>query len=439
MRTLRFLFAALGLSACCAHASIPIVFESQPHPPRQFHDGIYKLGWDLDFSPYAGGEDVLFVHRSLERMEGWLVGKSPVYYSKEAAARLWRLGELVLVWLPINYLGIVVQHEIFGHGYRIRDIGNQRAHVTGYSFGTPPPYGHGGGATAYRVYEDLTTTEETSIAMAGVESTAILAQTTKLKWLETNWIDPRQAILYLLSQQDITLYIGSLNTEGTLEGHDMKGYVRSLNYTYTARPLSCGRLRTLSWINLADPFTYYAVYSWFHYLSAGKESKIPMIPIWDWGYLPGLRLGLTPFGPEIFVENYLLRGDRPVYFYGKGGHHSHNGYYGVGLFAPKLWLRHRWSFGARIDSWWQPKLLLQPAATSILDIDFDEKPDPNNPLYSYPEQYKKRWGAAGSFLAAYFSRRVGFEAEFGYKAQGFLPGYALRASPVSRLFFSLRF
>jgi hypothetical protein len=32
-----------------------------------------------------------------------------------------------------------------------------------------------------------------------------------------------------------------------------------------------------------------------------------MIPILEVGWLPGARMALTPFGPEFFIENWLLK------------------------------------------------------------------------------------------------------------------------------------
>jgi len=428
----------LLLAAAGLNASVPIRFQEQPNSPVQFHEATYRLGWDIHLSPYTGGEDLLFAHRSLERLEGWVVGKSAVFYSKTAPARLWRLNELLLGWCAANFFAVVVQHEVFGHGYRIRDINHGRVKVNGYMFEVPPPYGPGGGATSYSVSNRFTTTEESSVAMAGVESTAILALLTKLKWMEASKIDPRQTILYLLSQHDLNLYIGSLKSAGSLEGHDISGYVHSLNYTYPAHLLSNGRLRSLSWINLGDPMTYYSLYAWFHYLSSGKETSIPMIPAWGAGYLPNVRLGLTPFGPEFFIENYLLCGHRPYYFYLKGGRHSNNNYFGIGFYAPKIWTFDQWSIGARLDAWRQPKLLLQQGRVSILDINFNVQPDKNDPLYPYSQQYQVRYGAGGSMIFDYRSSgRSGFELELGYKAQGFLPGYSLRPFPTVRLFYSL--
>jgi hypothetical protein len=409
-------------------------------PIQQFHDSTYKAGYDIDFSPYAGGEDILFLHRSIERIEGRFIGKGPICYSKSSNARFWRLNELYLGWLPLNYLATVAQHEIFGHGYRIRDINHGSVKVTGYSFNAPPPYGPGGAATGYKIGPNFTTSEETCIAMAGVESTSILAIQTKFKWLEANRIDPRQSVLYLLCQHDLNLYIGSLNItdENDLDGHDIHMYIKSLNYTYTNHFLSGARLRSLSWVNLADPFTYYAIYSWFHYLSSGKETKIPMIPLWDWGYLPNVRLGLTPFGPEFFVENYLLKEDRPLYFYVRGGRHSDNRYGGMGIYVPRMWKGKNGYVGLRLDGWRQPKLLLEPGNTPFEEIDFDQKPNKEHPLYPYSEQHAMQWGGSGSILIG-CQGRWGLEGEFGYKTKGFLPGFALRNAPIVRIFGTLVF
>jgi hypothetical protein len=165
-----------------------------------------------------------------------------------------------------------------------------------------------------------------------------------------------------------------------------------------------------------------------------------MIPVFGYGYLPGIRLGLTPFGPEYFAENFLLKETRPIYFYAKGGRHAKNNYYGLGMYAPKIWTVGKWAFGLRFDGWRQPKLLLQPASTTIFEINFDEPPDPDNPLYTYSQQHTMRFGSAASLLVSVqIDRLSGFETELGYKTPGFLPGYALRAAPVARLYYTLFF
>lgn len=438
--------SVLGIGVSLS-ASVPVVFDLEPAPPEpivQFAEATYRVGWDIDMSPYAGGEDLLFAHRCLERAEGWFISKTPLISSRSAQARFWRLSELVFAWLPCNYLATVVQHEVFGHGYRIRDI-SPSAHVEGYVFGTPIPYGDGGGATKYELGPKFTTSYETSVAMAGVESTAILALLTKFKWLEAHKIDPRQVAMYLLGQYDLPLYIGTIK-EVTKQGdefavgHDMIGYVRALNLTYTANRLSTGKLRSLSWMNLADPFTYYAIYAWFHYVSTGRESSLPMIPIGKWGYLPGVRLGLTPFGPEYFFENFLRNKNIPIYFYCKAGWNAGNTYVGAGIYSAKIVTWNRWSLGTRIDLWRQPKILTQQGKTPFFDIDPKSKPDRRNPLYPPSAQHAMHLGAGVSLIAAWeLSGRSGLEAELGYKTAGFVPGESLYAFPIARVYYSLFF
>jgi len=425
------------------NSSIPRFDCRQNKPPKRFTlmaPAVSKATWDLNMSPYAGGEDLLFATRILEKAETYLLGKSPIAYAKTSYARFWRLSELISIWLPLNYLAMVVQHEVFGHGYRLRDLDTHGlANVDGYSFEMPPPYGPGGAATYFSAAENFSTTESSAVSSGGVEGTSILALLTKMKWLSAGRIDSRQTVLYLLSEQDLTIYISTLKTKDsrTLAGHDINSYVETLNYTYTEHFLSRGRLRSLSWINLADPFTFYSIYAWFRYLSSGKETRIPMIGSL---YLPGLRLGLTPFGPEVFFENFFSRKKIPLYAYVKWGRHAGNTYLGAGAYAPLLWTVRKWSFGLRGDLWRQPKLLLQPGNVPFEEIDFHEKPNPDDPLYSDAEQHEMRFGASGSLITTFQgSERIGYEAELGYKSQGFLPGYSLFAYPTVRLSFNLKF
>ncbi len=435
MKLLAFLTVASTLVA-----SMPLEYAASepapPSPPTQFHEAPYKSGWDIDYSPYSGGENLLFVHRSLERFEGWRLEKSPIRYEKKGSAVFFRLCELLSVWLPLNDLAVVVQHEVFGHGYRIRDLGKSKAKVTGYQINAPIPYGEGGGGTSFGITEKFTTTDDTAVSMAGVEATAILAELARLHWLEAGAIDPRQTFLYLGALYDLPLYISTLSSMGNSDGHDMSAYVRSLNLTYTEGHLTASHLRSVAWINLADPFTYYALYAWGRYAACGKETRIPMIRFGTWKYLPSVRLGLTPFGPEVFLQNYLVQHRTPLSFYLKGGNHSGNTYLGVGCYAPRLVSQDRWSMGVRLDAWRQPKLLLQPAAISFAALHQGDVLESDFPLYSSAEQHSIRYGGAGSFLASYQgTSRSSFELELGYKAQGFLPGNALKAAPIARAYF----
>ena len=388
----------------------------------------YEICYDINMSPYAGGEDLLFFTRLAEHGTTYIAEKTGAPYSKSWLAKSLRFLELTGFYLPLNFFTSVVEHEVFGHGYRIRDIDNGKMSVTGYQFDWPPPYGPGNAATNFSFFpSQVTTTDLTCISMAGLEAQAILAEQTAHKWLEGRRIDPRQTVLYLASRFALNLYAPA----DELDGHDIAEYVQSLNWTYTESACTTKQLETLSWINFADPFTYYSIYAWFHYIVSGKETNIPMIPIGGYGYLFGARLGLTPFGPEYFFDNYLAKGNNPIYFYMKGGNHAKNTYLGLGFLAPRLLIDNHWSLGVRFDSWWQPKLLLEAGNQPLTEIDFR---DPPSPLYSEAEQHAHHCGCAASLIGAYRANKaLGLQAELGVKTAGFLPGYSLRPSPVVRI------
>ena len=378
----------------------------------------YRISYDINMSPYAGGNDLLFASKVIE--QGGNLWKTS---SRSFVGRLARAIDLTLIYLPLNYFASIVQHEVFGHGYRIRDINHGIVSVVGYRFTFPPPYGSGNASTGFRYSpERITTTDLTSISMAGFEAQSILAMQTKLTWLEARRIDPRQTALYLVSQFGINLYAPS-EDESDL-GHDLIGYTYPLNLTYTDGFLTEKRIQALSWINLVDPFAYFSAYAWCRYIATGKETRIPMIPINGWGYLFGARLGLTPFGPEYFLDNYLLKEKAPIYFYVKAGNHAKNTYLGGGFYAQTLLQKNCFSLGLRFDAWKQPKILLYPG----------------DPFYSSQEQHQTRYGAASSVILTYQKNRaLGFEAELGYKSPGFLPGYSLRSKPTIRFSYLSQF
>jgi hypothetical protein len=245
------LFAQVPLS--------PILEEPVTPPPFVLLAPIRsEICYDIDMSPYAGGEDLLFGLRTVEWMVTYLESKLPMIYTKSMAARTWRLCEMFFGYLPLNILAATVQHEVFGHGYRIRDINHGKVEVKGYTIEAPPPYGSGNGETRYSFSrKEITTTDLSLIASAGIEAELILAGLTKFKWLESSKIDPRQTILYLFSWYALRLYGSWSEIEADeIQGHDLSTYIRFLNATYPEGTLTVQALQNRSWINLLDPFTY---------------------------------------------------------------------------------------------------------------------------------------------------------------------------------------
>lgn len=392
----------------------------------------YQIMWDIDFSPYSGGEDLIMAHHLLSKGEDKMINRPPAIKSvKHGFCRFFDL----LMWNIIDSYLMIFQHEIFGHGYRIRDLGHKYAKVTRYKFSWD------GAETHYAITERLTSSQETAIAIGGVEATAIMANRIRLKWLHPRKMEARESILYINSQHDITDYIQSLKdyTAPTPEGHDISGYLFFLNATYNESHLSKHDLRNRVLINYLDPFTWFSVYSQIKFIVNGKPFRIPMISIGDYKYLPSIRLGLTPFGPEYFLENFLRTKDKKgVYFYLKFGSHSHNNYYGLGIECPFLFTWQGLKIGGRLDGWREPKVLFKAGALQAWQI---EDADTIPPLYSSKTLHKKLVGLALSLIAEKQIKKSNsyFYIQPGFKTKGFLPGEALRASPILRLGLSFNF
>jgi len=118
--------------------------------------------------------------------------------SKRILKMALRSGELAVVWYPINYMTMVLQHEVFGHGYRMRSIGSGLGKVEGYKmtymvdkYGFHVKDAH----TRFSCCRAPSFSESIAISIAGLESNSIFEENLVFSWLEKGYIDPRQASL----------------------------------------------------------------------------------------------------------------------------------------------------------------------------------------------------------------------------------------------------
>lgn len=382
----------------------------------------YGILIDINFSPYSGAEILMLPQKGVMVAEDRSSFKNS---NVPFVNGLLRAAELVLFWDPLGQVEMVTQHEVFGHGYRIRSLGSQFASVAGYGIDAPEPYGPGGGVTSYYQYPDLTTSQKLAITTGGVEATAILAGELKKKWLLDNQIDARQAALYLYSEHDLTHYVLSLNGDpiSPFASNDMQAYIFWLNATYPGTVLTENQLKLEVLINLLDPITFYSLYSWFKYIGTGETTGIPMLPAGSARWLPNFRLGLTPFGPETFLETYLTYHGKLTYFYIKGGRFGSNHYYGIGIENKTIWRMSSLCLGLRFDGW------RQPPYSSFLVNQAEEG------FISPTRTGGNRYGAALQATAYYpfYNNKLMLYAVVGAKTIGFLPGESLTAGPILRL------
>jgi len=381
---------------------------------------------DIDFSPYSGAQNILTLHESLEKVFDKVIFHKQ---EKKAIYGILRILELGFIWSPLARAEMVVQHEVFGHGYRIRDIGSNRVKVEGYQIDMPPPYGQGGGVTRYSFNTDLTSFQEIAISIAGVEASTILANRLKMKWMESLILDTKKASLYLQSYLDLTNYILSMEDSFLFPdtGHDIKSYIYWLNNTYYEDELKSSDLKEAVIVNFLDPMIYYSIGSFFYYIFTGKDIKIPMIDIKGVKFLPNFRLGLAPYGPEYFLENFFSYKNRAIYSYLRAGNYNNNTFWGIGLEYPKLYEFNLNTIGFRFDLFHQPKIYSKEAMTIFDRVQVG---------YTSEELNHMIYGMAANIIYdRRFSKKsnISIFTEIGYKTEGFIPGFSLEKGPIFRL------
>ncbi|WP_420421003.1 hypothetical protein [Simkania sp.] len=405
----------------------------------------YDLLVDPDFSPYSGGQNLITGMRILQLSEDIML--PPKDEPKEGlGVSFGRFAELFFIWNPLGELATVTQHEVFGHGYRIRELPSSHVKVTNYKIGWPFPYSlTGGGATGFRMTDRATVTEINTINIAGIEAQDILARQLKMKWVGDGRIDARMSQLYFLSQQSLFLYgratgLYDLDVslsgadEDPFDGNDLKSYVYWMNRLYPNNKISISYLKGQSYYNWLDVFTYYSFGAWWYYVATGKQFKVPMFKIGKVKFLPSFKVTLAPYGLEKNLEGYFAINGAPLYVYGKWGDHGGVSFYGAGIDFDQMLSWKGGIFGFKLDVWYQPDFQ-QP--TRVFDVLVDDV----NP--AVPGLKDRSLGFAGSLISRWYLTGGGsplyLYTEAGYKSKGYLPGYSLDRGFIGRVGLTAKF
>lgn len=360
---------------------------------------------DRYFSPTTGSELMITLLRGYQ----WLDDKFPsTLGDTSSSARLGRAGKFVIEDL-LFLVGTITQHEIFGHGFRARE------------FHMPVHYHIGltNGSTNFKAsdYLKLSLHERTALSSGGMEATSRLARQFEYRWLESNWMDPREAHFYLLNTLDQTFYVldtRKSDKSGTLDGHDVQHYVQEINAWHGKKALSVSSLRHKVLIDFLNPYFFYSLYSIGSYLVDGSGIyEFPMLSLGEYRYLPALRLVLAPFGPEYQMTNYIRGPEHDVIATLRFGNTENSRSAAMDMHLSRLFVTDLLTFDGKASLWRQPKLF----TTNV-------------------QANKRRFGGALSVLARYrMAERIEMLGELGYKTSGYLPGEILKHTPILRIGF----
>jgi hypothetical protein len=387
----------------------------------------YPLIIDKTYSPEVGANNLITLHRGIYALENrffktrWFDEST---FGKKTLGVTFRLCKTILLDSVLDHFSFLVQHEVFGHGSRYREFGYIK---NSYELSLLFPYGCSSGWARDGILSSgriITPHEDMAMVIGGSEASTILSNTMRYKWLQRGSINYRETFLYLLTANDLSLYI--LRTKHGLrrpEGNDILSFLSAIN-AHEGYPneedcrLTLDDLTNYALINFLNPFQYFSLYTYFSgYLWSGKENGIlPMIKIWNIKYLPSFRLGLTPFGAEFYLENFIVFTKKIINLYFRYGEPTFYKFYGLGLKAIDLVHNHKLSVNARLDMWHQPSILLGGETAEAA-----------------------KTGMGGALFGTVFYRisraysSIHLRVQIGYKTPGFLEGEKLGKGFIGRI------
>jgi len=381
-----------------------------------------KIEFDFKFSPFMGANNFITFNRGLEKFDDAILQKG-MRKTRGFGPFLWRATKQAFVYDLLASWFTVAQHEFFGHGYRIRDLGSGVASVTKYKIGLESGY------TQFVTNPGITLSQNLAITIAGLESNYIFSREMKKQWVRSNQVFAREGALYRLNALVSLLYSMSSDSFTSISpfqltpdhesSHDLTRYVALLNIAYPQKEFTRGRLDALILLNLLDPTLYFSLAADLAYVLIGRDTlPIPMLKFKSLKFLPNWRVELSPFGPEHYFEVFSTFKNRFIYIYGRGGKHGPNSYFGAGLDIRNLTKLGPIDLEAKLEAWKQPKMAL-----SLYEA------IPTSNLI----------GVLGSVTANYDMKAGGLFVELGGKTEGFVPGQSLKDALIFRLGLNIKY
>ena len=371
----------------------------------------------------GGAESIASLHFYLASLEDNFLGTTWVPENTVTGKMTGLAGrslKFALLDLPVDFFSMVFMHEWYGHGARYRELGLRGID---YGYAWPPPYGDGGGWASYSSYPgEYSTQERLGIWIGGIESEHVLNRHLRQRWMVSGSMHYRESWLYFWSLQNILHYIeDALDlVEGQQRFNDPQAYIHYLNadngfHAISGYPYSLDDLKKVSNLNALDPFFWLSIYNnLVGYLWGGQPSgNVPSLKLGNTNYLPTFHVGLTPFGVETYLENYLLLDEVLYLLYFRWGDASYyDNWGGVGALVSYPFAKSTFSADVKLDLWRQPPL-----------------------KFGGDEDLRgKNTGAAFS-LRSYFKipdtrYPMKIVIEVGFKSVGFLEGYPLDKAPI---------
>jgi len=377
----------------------PLIFSTTAY--TQSHNSIVV---DKLFSPYIGSENIISLYSFMDKIEGKVL---KTRFNSESTVPTKALGlgyrslKTIFLDYPATHILWIFQHEVFGHGYRAREGDVSKI---SYAFALPFPYGKGNGST--RLDQDflkLTLHEKSALFFSGSQASAMIANSLRLRFIKNGSIHYKEALLYFIAFSDLTNYILSTDYKSAKSGNDVINYIQ---VTYPGKSIESElkKLKNRVIVNYLSPFPYFALYTFLktYYWNGNSKKPLPMIPISGIQYLPSFRFGLSPFGYEIYFENFIHTTNNTINFYLRYGEPGIKENWGSGVTISNLFRTSHLSLDGSLHFWKQPSINLGDSQDH------------------YGDTCNGYSALLTMFLSPVKDNNINFLAQMGYKSRGFL-------------------
>ena len=265
---------------------------------------------------------------------------------------IFRFTKLFLTNYLISDYPMTMNHERFGHGYRMIEGGGAINEIV---YNMPPPFTNQFSYISLDYPLNFTPQQNLMINLGGSETNLVFSDILRKNVLLDGKFSYNYSITYLYASNDAPGYTAFISNPAS----DHIRYREGLNNFYGGNsPLTLKKMRIYSFLSLfTDPINFYALKSiFFDYLVKGNGSAdIKMIGLSErFKYLPRFRFENTPFGPELVYQNYFKLDSKLIQL---NFSHSDGSFNSSWRIDTKMWniqLGNKLSFNISGELWNQP-------------------------------------------------------------------------------------
>ena len=266
----------------------------------------YNIIYEKQLGENFSGENINAAFHLFDYADSLLIPKKIINTENNLAKvinPLYRFSKLFFTNYLITDFAMTMNHERFGHGYRILESGGGIAEIV---YNPPPPFSFKFSGLTQIYPTNFTIQQELMFRLGGSETNLVLTDITRKNILLDERFNYNFGLAYLYGSNDMPGYTAFVNNNPAA---DPIQYRQNINRLYGGEPLSGVKMKAYSFIALfTDPMNFYALKSVFYdYIINGRHSsKVGMIKLSKrLKYLPRYRFEYTPYGPELVYQNYF--------------------------------------------------------------------------------------------------------------------------------------